>query len=90
MNVAVVDVHNNIIAINVHSDNYILGLREIQVVNTAYVGGFVVDGKFIPPQPYPSWVLDEDTCLWQPPTPYPNDGGMYQWDEVTGDWVATE
>ena len=87
MNVAVVDAQKTIVAINVHSDNYILGSSEIQVVNTAYVGGFVVDEKFIPPKPYPSWVLDEDTCLWEPPTPYPNDGDMYQWDEATGEWV---
>ena len=41
---------------------------------------------FIPPQPYPSWVLDEDTCLWQPPLPYPEDGGNYRWDEDLFSW----
>ena len=41
---------------------------------------------FIPPTPYPSWVLDEDTCLWQPPLPYPEDGGNYRWDEDLFSW----
>jgi hypothetical protein len=43
---------------------------------------------FIPPQPYPSWLLDEDTCLWQPPVPYPTDGQDYTWDEATQTWVT--
>lgn len=38
---------------------------------------------FIPPQPYDSWVLNEDTCNWDAPTPYPDDGKKYTWDEVT-------
>lgn len=55
-----------------------------------YAGiGYTYDEErdaFIPPQPYPSWLLDDDTCLWQPPTPYPDDGGMYTWDETTLAW----
>jgi hypothetical protein len=43
---------------------------------------------FIPPQPYPSWILNEDTCRWEAPISYPNDGVMYSWDEEAGDWVA--
>jgi len=44
---------------------------------------------FIPPKPYNSWVLDEDTCLWNPPTPLPQDATsvMYMWDEPTLSWV---
>ena len=42
---------------------------------------------FIPPQPYPSWLLSEDTCLWDAPIPYPDDGKMYDWDEDTTSWV---
>jgi hypothetical protein len=42
---------------------------------------------FIPPQPFPSWTLNEDSCLWQPPTPMPNDGKMYDWDEATLSWT---
>ena len=44
---------------------------------------------FIPPQPYPSWVLDEDTCQWDSPVPYPTDDLMYSWDEDTLAWVET-
>jgi hypothetical protein len=59
-----------------------------------YAGiGYLYDpirNAFIPPQPYPSWLLDEETCLWQPPTPYPTDGGMYVWDEQTLTWDAVD
>jgi hypothetical protein len=44
---------------------------------------------FIPPQPYPSWVLNETTCQWQSPVPYPTDGKLYTWNETTKTWVAT-
>lgn len=43
---------------------------------------------FIPPKPYASWVLDEETCRWEAPIPYPEDGVMYEWDEETTNWVA--
>ena len=43
---------------------------------------------FIPPQPYPSWLLDEDTCRWKAPVPYPEDGLIYRWNEEQGDWEA--
>jgi hypothetical protein len=42
---------------------------------------------FISPQPYPSWVLDEDTCLWVAPVPMPEDGD-YTWNEDTQSWDA--
>ena len=42
---------------------------------------------FIPPKPYASWVLDDQTCLWNAPVPYPTDGKRYQWDEATTSWV---
>ena len=42
---------------------------------------------FIPPKPYASWTLNEDTCLWDAPTPMPTDG-VYTWDESTTSWVA--
>ena len=41
---------------------------------------------FIPPKTYPSWILDEDTCLWDAPTPMPDDDKMYNWDEDTTSW----
>jgi len=42
---------------------------------------------FIGPQPYPSWVLNEDTCVWEPPTPMPTDGQRYYWDEANLSWI---
>lgn len=41
---------------------------------------------FIPPKPYNSWTLNEDTCLWQPPVAQPDDGNMYEWDEESLSW----
>jgi len=55
-----------------------------------YAGiGFTYDENrdaFIPPQPYASWVLDEDTCLWVAPIAYPAEG-VHVWDEQAGDWL---
>jgi len=47
-----------------------------------------VTGVFYAPQPYPSWILDTQTYLWQAPVPYPSTGGPYTWDEATQSWVA--
>ncbi len=56
-----------------------------------YAGiGFTYDSArdaFIPPQPFPSWVLNEETYQWQAPIEMPGDGN-YAWDEPTGAWVA--
>ena len=42
---------------------------------------------FIPPKAYQSWILNEDTCLWEAPIPHPTDGKMYLWDEAIVSWV---
>ena len=42
---------------------------------------------FIPPKMHPSWVLDEETCLWEAPTPRPTDGKSYIWDDETTSWT---
>ena len=59
-----------------------------------YAGiGFVYDinrDAFIPPRPYLSWLLNEETCQWWPPTPYPSDGKFYYWDESTLSWVLSQ
>lgn len=56
-----------------------------------YAGiGYTYDSTrdaFIPPQPYPSWTMSEETCLWSAPTPMPTDGKRYSWDEATLAWV---
>ena len=44
---------------------------------------------FVPPQPYPSWILDSNV-VWQAPTAMPTDGGMYSWDETTTAWVLND
>jgi hypothetical protein len=65
-----------------------------------YAGlGYTYDAQrdaFIPPKPYASWLLNEDTCLWDSPVPYPTDIGTpeapkrYTWDEATTAWVLVE
>ena len=56
-----------------------------------YAGiGFTYDAQrdvFIPPQPYASWTLVEDTCQWTAPVAYPTDGKQYQWDENAINWA---
>ena len=56
-----------------------------------YAGiGFTYDrtrDAFIPPQPFASWTLDEQTCLWNAPVAMPTDGKKYGWDEATTSWV---
>lgn len=42
---------------------------------------------FIPPKPYNSWLLNEETCNWYPPVVYPDDGAAYSWNEETLSWV---
>lgn len=52
--------------------------------------GFTYDSvrdAFYEPQPFPSWTLDESTCWWIPPTPRPETGGPYKWDEATTSWI---
>ena len=59
-----------------------------------YAGvGYTYDSTrdaFIPPQPYASWTLNEDTCQWDSPVPYPTDDLMYSWDEPTTSWVENK
>lgn len=56
-----------------------------------YAGiGFIYDrvrDAFYEPQPFPSWTLDEESCIWEAPIPYPNDGKSYGWDEENLNWI---
>ncbi len=74
-------------------------LRNQRCVRTSYNGnirknyagiGFTYDESrdaFIPPKPYPSWVLDENSCTWIAPSPYPGDRDTwYSWNEETQSW----
>jgi hypothetical protein len=55
-----------------------------------YAGiGYIYDPQrdaFYAAQPFNSWTLNEDTCIWDPPTPIPTDGKLYNWDEDTLSW----
>ena len=55
-----------------------------------YAGiGYTYDSvrdAFIPPKPFDSWTLNEDTCIWEAPVAYPNDGKFYTWNEETTSW----
>lgn len=80
-------------------ETYYGEFRGQRCVRTSYNGnirknyagiGFIYDESrdaFIPPQPFPSWVLNEDTCRWDPPVACPDDGLLYSWDEDTISWV---
>ena len=67
--------------------------NQTKALRKNYAGiGYTYDADrdaFIPPKPYDSWVLDEETCLWYAPVPYPEDG-MYTWDEETTSWIEVE
>ena len=73
---------------NTHGGEHKLGGTPLR---KNYAGiGFTYDrvkDAFIPPKPYASWLLNEDTCLWEAPVAMPDDGKLYQWDEATTNWV---
>ena len=75
---------------NTHGGEHTLGGTPLR---KNYAGiGYTYDrtkDAFIPPQPFASWTLDEQTCLWESPTPYPTDDKVYHWDETTTSWVET-
>lgn len=56
-----------------------------------YAGvGFIYDEQkdaFIPPKPHESWILNENSCLWEAPIQYPSDGQRYSWDEQNQVWI---
>lgn len=56
--------------------------------NFAGIGSIYDSTKdaFYEQQPYASWTLNETTCVWEPPTVYPNDGKLYYWDESSTSW----
>jgi hypothetical protein len=76
--------------VHYQADNNTPSQDQSKAFRKNYAGiGYYYDSirdAFIPPKPYPSWILDEFSCLWQSPIPYPNDGKMYQWNEEIGNW----
>lgn len=76
--------------IHYQSDNNTPSIDQSKAFRKNYAGiGYYYDeikDAFIPPKPFPSWILNEDTCLWDSPVPYPNDGKMYRWNEDILNW----
>jgi hypothetical protein len=76
---------------NTHGGKHLLGETPFR---KNYAGmGYTYDSArdaFIPPQTYPSWVLNEETCQWDAPVAMPTDGQRYYWDEATTSWVVNE
>jgi hypothetical protein len=78
------------------SYNTIWGVHQLGGVpfrkNYAGVGFFYDSGRdaFIPPKPFESWILNEETCRWEAPTPYPEDGRFYHWVEEDLNWQVAE
>lgn len=77
----------------------LLGGRWVQTsyndrIRKNYAGiGFAYDASrdaFIPPQPFNSWLLNEETCRWDAPSPRPEDGRAYNWDESSLSWVEAD
>ncbi len=57
--------------------------------NYAGIGFFYDEERdaFIAPKLFESWTLNEETCVWEAPVPYPNDDKRYNWDETTQEWI---
>lgn len=76
--------------IHYQSDSNTPSLDQSKAFRKNYAGiGYYYDSirdAFIPPKPFPSWILNEDTCLWDCPVPYPNDGKRYMWNEDILNW----
>lgn len=80
-------------------EKYYGNLRNQTCIRTSYNAnirknfagiGFIYDQNldaFIPPKPFDSWVLDEETCHWVAPVPYPTDNRSYYWQEEVQDWT---
>jgi hypothetical protein len=65
-------------------DEFILMTEE---TGPAFIGGTVLNNKFVPPAPYESWIFDENYFIWKSPVPYPEDNGVYSWDEESLSWI---
>ena len=76
--------------IHYQGDNNTPSQDQSKAFRKNYAGiGYYYDSirdAFIPPKPFPSWTLNEESCLWNSPVPYPNDGKMYEWNEDILNW----
>ena len=92
-------IENNIVTQVIVAEQDFVDTQQGQWVQTSYNArirknfagiGFTYDFQrdaFIPPQPYPSWTLVEDTCQWEAPIQMPTDG-YYKWDEASQTWIS--
>ena len=80
--------------IHYEPNSYTPSADQSKALRKNYAGtGYTYDQErdaFIPPKPYESWTLNEETCLWDSPIPYPSDGQDYVWDESNQQWNLTE
>ena len=83
--VAVISDSGEVIAINVHMDDYELAPNELLVTGPAWVGGDYVDGYFYSEQPYASWTRNKGE--WVSPIPRPSEGD-WVWNEAEGEWES--
>ena len=76
---------------NTYNGEHLLGGTPFRK-NYATIGGTYDPERdaFIPPRLFESWTLNEDTCNWEPPTPYPDDDKYYDWNETTKQWELDE
>ena len=76
--------------VHYQSDNNTPSIDQSKAYRKNYAGiGYYYDSirdAFIPPKPFPSWILNEDSCLWDSPVPYPTDGNNYTWNEDILNW----
>ena len=76
--------------VHYQADNNTPSIDQSKAFRKNYAGiGYYYDSirdAFIPPKPFPSWTLNEESCLWDSPVPYPSDGKMYTWNEDILNW----
>ena len=74
----------------IHYTNNTPSVDQSKALRKNYAGiGFTYDKSrdaFIPPKPYPNWILNEATCSWNAPVAMPNDGKLYHWNQDLGSW----
>ena len=87
-NMAIIDETGKVLNIIICQDDELETdfLKTYTNQNPAYIDGYYTNGYFYPPQPFPSWLLDEETCRWKAPVPMPTDGKFYIWNEETVSW----
>lgn len=79
--------------VHYQSDNNTPSIDQSKAFRKNYAGiGYIYDEQrdaFIPPKPFESWILNEFSCLWEAPIPYPTDGKRYIWNEDILNWEET-